>query len=274
MKTLLRMVVLAVVAAAVIVLAVAYRKSRLADLWSGSEGPVRTSPSEDVVVVRTPGGTLEVSQLRATETLDEEITHTLLGIPVGKTVPRIRVPAVYRYHIELAPEWRLVRRQGTFELAVPQIAPTLPVAVDFKGMEKDVSGTWVLIPLTQTQDLELLERRISALLEAKARSAMYLSLQREAACRTVAEFAAKWVVGQTQYQRVRPEDMRVHFEGDAPGRHCEPNLRPRAGMMAPRAGRAQSRPWKPRDGGVSQSWHVVPSGLNGPSRPFRHDAGN
>ena len=38
---------------------------------------VRSVPSDELIVLRTPGGLLEVSRIHVTELLDARITHTL-----------------------------------------------------------------------------------------------------------------------------------------------------------------------------------------------------
>jgi hypothetical protein len=187
-------------------------------------GTVRAAPRAEVIVLRTPGGLLEVSRIHATEMFDATIQHTIFGIKVGQTMPRIRVPAVYRFHIELEPEWRVVRADGVFTVVAPRIRPSLPVAVDFAGLEKDVAGSWMLLPFTSTEDLKLLERSISKKLATKAASRDYLDRQREEARETVREFARKWLVEQTRWKRAEYEDIRVLF-ADEP-----------AGAIAPLAG--------------------------------------
>jgi len=187
-------------------------------------GPVRAAPRAEVIVLRTPGGLLEVSRIHATEVFDATVTHTVFGVDVGETMPRIRVPAVYRYHIELAPEWRVVRADGVFTVVAPRVKPSLPVAVDFSGMEKDVAGSWILLPFTSTEDLNTLERSITATLARKAASRDYIDRQRADARETVREFARKWLVEQTRWKSAQYEDIRVLF-ADEP-----------AGYIAPMAG--------------------------------------
>ena len=82
-------------------------------------GAVRSAPRDEVLVLRTPGGLLEVSRIQTTEVFDATVRHTILGVDIGETMPRIRVPAVYRYHVELEPEWRVVRSDGVFTLVAP-----------------------------------------------------------------------------------------------------------------------------------------------------------
>jgi hypothetical protein len=187
-------------------------------------GPVRSAPRSEVIVLRTPGGLLEVSRIHTTEVFDATIKHTVFGIEIGETMPRIRLPAVFRYHIELAPEWRVVRTDGVFTVVAPRVRPSLPVAVDFAGLQKDVAGTWILLPFTSTDDLNTLERSITTTLARKAGSRDYIDRQREDARETVQEFARKWLVQQTRWKSAQYQDIRVLF-ADEP-----------AGYIAPMAG--------------------------------------
>jgi hypothetical protein len=140
-----------------------------------------------------------------------------MGIAVGETVPRIRVPAVYRYHIELAPEWRVLRSKDVFTVVVPAVQPSLPVAVELKRMEKQASGTWVLLPFTETDALDALEREITGKLARKAVSPAYIQLQREHARNTVTEFVGKWLVTQVQWQSASRPRIRVLFADEPVG---------------------------------------------------------
>src|SRR6185369_6089813 len=70
-------------------------------LWFGKSHVQVSSATRDVVVMRTPGGLLEVSTVSTEERFDSTTTHTILGVPVGRTIAQIRVPVTYRYHIPL-----------------------------------------------------------------------------------------------------------------------------------------------------------------------------
>ena len=128
------------------------------------------------------------------------------------------MPVVYRYHIELAPEWHLRKSKGVYTVVAPRIKPNLPVAIDLKRVERDVSGTWLLLPFLGRRDLQDLERGITAKLAAKAASRDYIERQREHARVTVREFARKWLVEQTRWRRVQDKDIRVLF-ADEPVRN-------------------------------------------------------
>ena len=178
---------------------------------------IRSAPSEETVVLRTPGGRLEVSEIHCTEILDVRIEHRVLGLRVGESVPRIRLPAVYRYTIQLDPEWRVLRTDRLFTVVVPAVQPSLPVAVDLAGIEKDVAGSWYVVPFTKTKDLDTLERGITAKLARKATSREYLERQRDDARTTVTEFVRKWLVEQTRWKDARFEDIRVVFADESTG---------------------------------------------------------
>lgn len=169
------------------------------------------STATQEVIVRTPGGRLEVSRLYTTEIIDTRVTHKLLGIRIGELVPRIRVPAVYTYTIELAKEWHVLKTGNVYTVLVPPIKPSLPVAVDFSGIERDISGSWILQPWKGSEDLRNLERGVTEELARKASSRDLLERQREEARRTVSEFARKWIAEQTPWTWLRPRDIRVLF---------------------------------------------------------------
>lgn len=198
-------------------IAVAVMKAGSFSLWSSGRGAIRSGAGDEIMVMRTPGGLLEVSRIQATEVFDTRFVHTFAGIPVGETVPRIRVPAVYRYHIELAPEWRVLRTDDTFTVVAPPVQPSLPVAVDLSRIEKDVSGTWVLLPFTGEESLDDLERGITAKLAEKAALPAYIQLQREDARRTVAEFVRKWLLTQVQWRNAGNPRLRVLFADEPVG---------------------------------------------------------
>jgi len=194
--------------------ALAVCASDTAEDETGSAPTVRSAPRPEVIVLRTPGGLLEVSSVRSNEMFDATMEHSIFGVKLGGTVPRIRVPVVYRYHVELAPEWRVVRSDEVFTIVVPRIRPTLPVAVDLAGIQKDVAGAWLLLPFTGGKDLDLLERTITAKLAQKAASRDYVERQREAARTSVREFVVKWLITQTRWKHARYEDVRVLFEDE------------------------------------------------------------
>jgi hypothetical protein len=193
---------------------------------------VHSGPATEILVMRTKGGLLEVSRILATEQFDTRFVYSVLGFEVGETVPHIRVPAVYRYHIELAPEWRIIRTGSLFTVVTPPVKPSLPVAVDLANIQKDVGGTWLLLPFNRSDDLNALERKVTPTLADKAGSPAYLQLQREEARKTVTEFVKKWLVTQTPWTTELGATIRVFFADEpigAFGPQAFPQLAPGGG---------------------------------------------
>ncbi|HEY6565248.1 MAG TPA: hypothetical protein VIY86_12165 [Pirellulaceae bacterium] len=182
-------------------------------LWGGSDPvAIRTITTDEPVVMRTKGGLLEVSSIKSPERFEASQNHTIAGIFVGKTISRIRVPAVFRYHIELAPEWKILLRDKTFIVVAPPVTPTLPVAIDTASLESESSGTWSLI--TGQKLIDDLQRSISAGLAEKAKSRTYVELQREEARKTVAEFVTRWLITQDRWKSTSDHPVRVFFSDE------------------------------------------------------------
>ena len=178
-------------------------------LWNG-EKPIVFSPVTDQhVVMRTSGGLLEVSTIKSSEQFDVSKDHTFLGIPLGNTATHVRVPVVYRYHIELAPDWRILLRDKTFIVVAPPVKPSLPVAMDTTRLETKSFGVWSFFT-GKTQLVEL-EKSITPSLATKAASPVYIQLQREAARKTTAEFVAKWLITQERWKSASAYPIRVFF---------------------------------------------------------------
>jgi hypothetical protein len=183
-------------------------------LETDTERSVSSPIGTEIVVLRTPGGLLEVSSLQTVEHFDKRFVYELLGFQVGETVAHIRVPAVFRYRIELAPVWRVTRDGRQFTVVAPPFRPALPVAVDLAQMQQDVGGSWLLVPFNRSANLDVLRSEITNELAKKAISPAYVEMQREAARATVAEFVAKWLITQTEWSAVKPTDIRVLFSDE------------------------------------------------------------
>jgi hypothetical protein len=182
-------------------------------LWRATREPRRTevqlqSPDR-LEVIRTKGGLLQVSTIRSPETFQASVDHTFLGIDLGQTTTQIRVPAVFHYHVELAPQWQVTVKGDTFIVIAPPVKPTLPVAIDTARLERFASGTWSLF--TGGAELDRLQRSITQTLAVKAAAPSYIQFQREAARETVTEFVANWLLTQERYKGVPKSAVRVFF---------------------------------------------------------------
>ncbi|MDO5691407.1 MAG: hypothetical protein Q4G70_02860 [Pseudomonadota bacterium] len=172
--------------------------------------PPEPQATSEAVVLRTPGGRLEVAELKQVETFEVSRDHQVLGVPVGSTFSRIRVPAHYRSHVELAPEWTVrVRPDGSVRVIAPRLRPSLPVAIDTARMEKESRGLWSMF--TGPEQMAALEKSITASLARKAATAPMLGRQREAARATVAEFVRKWLMTQTEWKPLAGKKVEVLF---------------------------------------------------------------
>lgn len=182
-------------------------------LWHHDETPVvHTVVTDAPVVMRTNGGLLEVSTITSPERFESTIDHTILGVPVATTVTTIRVPATYRYHIELAPEWKILLRDKTFIVVAPAVKPSLPVAIDTAKLEAQSLGVWSLF--TGHDEIAQLQRSITQALADKAASAAYIQMQRESARATVKEFVAKWLITQQQWKASAGFPIKVFFSDE------------------------------------------------------------
>jgi hypothetical protein len=191
-------------------------------LWAGP-GATRTAHSSgERIVMRTPGGLLEVSTVTAEERFDSSTEHTVLGVPVGRTVASLRVPTVYRYHVPLAGEWTIRQAGEALIVVAPRVRPTLPVAIDTGRLEAFSAGVWS--PFTGEAAVAALRRSISERLEKKAGSPELLLLQRESARLTVTEFVRKWALEQPRWQGATAPKVFVFFEDEPLGREAGPLL--------------------------------------------------
>ncbi len=174
------------------------------------QGVTRSAPAEEIIVVRSPGGLLQTATVKADEVVDATFTHRILGVKIGEVAPRIRCRAYYSYHVKLQPEWRVVRKDGVITALAPPLTPTLPIAIDSATVERQIGGTWLLVPFKGDDDLEALERTITAKLARKASSDEYKQRALEESRKTIAEFIETWAVQSGQDVR----SVRVLFEGE------------------------------------------------------------
>jgi hypothetical protein len=184
--------------------------------WSGGERTLRqwSASIDQVEVVRTKGGLLQVSTVRSPEHFSATKPHNILGFDLGATTTNIRVPATYHYHIDLAPEWKVrVRPDRSIVVVAPPVKPTLPVAINTSQLERQAQGRWSLI--TGTAELDGLQKTITETLGRKASSPSYINYQREAARQTVLEFVQKWLITQEKWKDVRGSAIKVYFADEA-----------------------------------------------------------
>ena len=168
--------------------------------------------TEGPIVLHIKGGRLEVSTIHATEQFERSTNERLLGLPIGKTVTRIRVPAVYRYHVDLGSDWRVLLKDRTFTVISPPVVPSLPVAIDTTQLQAEASGRWSFV--TGAQRIANLQESITGALANKASSPVYVELQREVARQTLKEFVAQWLITQERWKGSAAYPIHVHFANE------------------------------------------------------------
>jgi hypothetical protein len=190
--------------------------------WTASSSTQSGTSTGELVVMRTPGGLLEVSTITTEERFDSTTSHTVLGVHIGKTIAQIRVPAVYRYHIPLAKDWNIRLAGNTLVAIAPPVRPSLPVAIDTGRLESFSSGVWS--PMTGSDAIAALQRSITARLGEKAKSEQLILLQRDAARQSVEEFLSKRLAESARWNGLKPPTIFVFFEDEPLGLRAAPLL--------------------------------------------------
>lgn len=169
-----------------------------------------------VIVLRTPGGLLEVSQLVKVEEFGWQTSFTCPLVDcsdwLGRTVSRIRVPAHYVYRIPLAQDWTMVLDHGAYVLTVPPPELLKPVAIDSTRMEIQTTRGW-LAPAGPA-NVQAMLRAFGPELAARGERASYMKAQQAEAEKTIREFAAKWMKEQAINVRL---PVHVRFAGSGAG---------------------------------------------------------
>jgi hypothetical protein len=178
------------------------------------ESLTRVEAAGTPVVMRTVGGRLEVATVSVVERFTRTDTKDFWGIDLGTTVSQIQAPVVYRYHIEMATEWPLTISGKTCIVRARALAPTLPVAFDTAATQKYTASGWARF--NKAQNLDQLERSLSAEMNTRAASPRYLALARDAGRETVAEFVTIWLLREHQWRRDSDHRVIVLFPGEPP----------------------------------------------------------
>lgn len=163
-----------------------------------------------VIVLRTPGGMLEVATLNRVEEFGWQTKYTCPLVDceklLGATVTRVRVPVHYTYRIPLAATWELRAEGKGYVLYVPAVQPAMPPGIDTAKVEFETDGRWT--SPDRASNVQATLRQLGPELERRATQPHYLSMQEPHAAKTVAEFARKWM----REQGMAPlADVRVAF---------------------------------------------------------------
>ncbi len=179
----------------------------------GSETSLSVVAPEVPVVMRSPGGLLEIATVRAYERFSREDTREFWGVDLGTTVSQIQATVVYRYHIELAREWPMILSGTTCIVHAGPVQPSLPVAFDTGTLQKYSRNGWARF--NSEESLDALEHSLTPQLQSRAASSSYLQLAREAGRKTVAEFVTNWLVKEHQWKRDPRYQVVVLYPGES-----------------------------------------------------------
>jgi hypothetical protein len=186
-----------------LVLAVGYalfKGEQFTHFLSGLVGTRQPSVTEvltsgQTIVMRTPGGTLEVARIKAYETVKRTSPGTsFLGgqFDTGTTVSEIDVAVLFRYHIPMAKEWPMRCDRSICVVRAEAIQPTLPPAIFTDELRKRTSSGWARFD--KDDNLAALEQSLTRELSSRATSARNMDAAVDAGRRTVREFAETWLV--------------------------------------------------------------------------------
>lgn len=169
-----------------------------------------------VILLRTPGGFLEVGAMQKAEEFGWSSRYTCPIVDCSAlltpTISRVRVRAHYVYRVPLQAEWKLQLKDGHYELAVPPPQLQEPVAFHTSDMEiQTTEKGWLSPPAAPNR--EAVVRHLGPELARRGNEPAYLQAQRANAEKTVQEFARRWMIEQG---RKTDLPVKVTFSGPNP----------------------------------------------------------
>ena len=164
------------------------------------------------VIMRSPGGLLEIATVTVHERFRRTDTKEFWGLPLGTTVSIIQVPVTYRFHLEMAREWPILIQGRTAVVRTGEVKPSVPVAIDTAKMEKYTQNGWARF--NKDENLALLERSITPELHARAHDPATRQLALDAGRQTVREFVTTWLLKEHGWKRDPQHRVVVLFTGE------------------------------------------------------------
>ncbi|MCS1412103.1 MAG: hypothetical protein M2R45_05306 [Verrucomicrobia subdivision 3 bacterium] len=159
----------------------------------------------------TGSGSLELATLSSTEAFRSEDNLRIWWnyLSLGTTVTEISVPVTYRYHLKLDDSWKLDVSNQTCIVTAPKIRPTIPPSINTGQMVKSSQNGWARF--NADDQLEALEKSLTATLTEYAVNEDRMSLIREEARKTVAGFVRNWLLREDQWRQDRFHHIEVRF---------------------------------------------------------------
>jgi len=169
--------------------------------------------TDEIVILRTQGGMLEVATLVRNEGFQWSTSHTCPILDcerlLGKTTSEVRVPVHYTYRIPLEAEWKLKFETDHFVLSVPKLEPKLPAAIEVAKLQIRTDTTWTSPNVLEHR--ESLIRNLGPTFDQRGKQKAHIDAAREGARKTIVEFAQKWMLEQSVPASKRGYPIRVHF---------------------------------------------------------------
>lgn len=162
------------------------------------------------VPMRTRGGLLEISTVKAHERFTRSDTKDFWGIPLGTTISQIELIATYHYQIEMAKEWPMFIKGKTCLVQAGPVKPALPVAFDTATMTKFTASGWARF--NKGQNLTALEKELTPRLQIRADG--YRQLAVDFGRQTIAEFVTIWLLKEQHWKRDPEYKVLVVFPGE------------------------------------------------------------
>lgn len=180
-----------------------------------TDGESSAADTDIPVVARIKGGMLEVASVSGTKHFSEQTSPAILGkaLPFCKETSGINAAYKITYRIRLKDKWQMRFHDGELIARVPDLVPSLPVAIDTASLAKTgTDGCWFMLDLgTQNKVL----KRISRNLKTRAIDPRTKIFAREAARKTVTEFLRTWAFSQKDYPELAPDaPIKILFPGE------------------------------------------------------------
>jgi hypothetical protein len=175
-------------------------------------GTITETFVSDIPSFRKDGGArLELVSFEAVEILrkSDELRIGWDLISLGTTVTEIRVPVTYRYHVRFDEPWLLEVEGQSCVVHAPAIRPSLPPAIDTGRMERYSERGW--LRFNEDEQMEALERGITAALSQRAGDPRHLEMVRERCRLEVADFVRSWLLREDHWREDRFRSVTVIF---------------------------------------------------------------
>jgi hypothetical protein len=173
-----------------------------------------TFKTESPIFELIKAGRLEVAVKREQETFKRENEQTYFWdlFNPGKTISEIRVPATFRYHLDMDKDWKIEVKDNSCIVHAPALEPSLPVAFETDQMEKESAQGWARFD--GVEQMDKLEKGITSTLNARAKESKKMDVARAMARDVVARFVRRWLLNSDQWQKDRFTSITVIFAND------------------------------------------------------------